>query len=86
MNQFPSLQKVKVNDPDAVQDDEDVEAKEDGPGIDGKSDTSSIATDSAIGRSSIITGTTAKETQYSEVSRIIDNKEGGGVGTVHIAL
>ena len=38
--------------------------------MDGKSDTSSIATDSAIGRSSVITGTTAKETQYSEVSRI----------------
>ena len=33
-------------------------------------DSSSIASDSAIGGSSIITGTTAKETQYSEVSLI----------------
>ena len=72
MNQFPSLQKVEINDPDAVQDDGDMGRTDvkDGPVVDGKSDTSSVATDSAIGRSSVITGTTAKETQYSEVSRI----------------
>ena len=35
-------------------------------------DTFSISADSALGRSSVITGTTARVTQFSEVSQITD--------------
>ena len=35
-------------------------------------DTASISADSALGRSSVITGTTAGVTQFSEVSQITD--------------
>ena len=35
-------------------------------------DTTSISADSALGRSSVITGTTAGVTQFSEVSQITD--------------
>ena len=35
-------------------------------------DTASIGADSALGRSSVITGTTAGVTQFSEVSQITD--------------
>ena len=35
-------------------------------------DTASISADSALGRSSVITGTTARVTQFSEVSQITD--------------
>ena len=35
-------------------------------------DTASIGADSALGRSSVITGTTARVTQFSEVSQITD--------------
>ena len=35
-------------------------------------DTFSISADSALGRSSVITGTTAGVTQFSEVSEITD--------------
>ena len=35
-------------------------------------DTVSISADSALGRSSVITGTTAGVTQFSEVSKITD--------------
>ena len=35
-------------------------------------DTASISADSALGRSSVITGTTAGVTQFSEVSQVTD--------------
>ena len=43
-----------------------------GLAMDKLGDTFSISADSAIGRSSVITGTTAGVTQFSEVSQIID--------------